>query len=1120
MKILNYVLLFTLFYGCVAGDVGGKKDAKGSSAAIAPITPKIITPIPTLTLPLNVPATLVDLPITFSASTTNPDSIYFESVWYRDLDMDGLFISAGETSAPSINTVISPPSIDPSIIGVGNATVYLEITDGAGTVYDSKSWNLAVGSPSFNPFAITSNATAYASIHARSGVDYFNNGFTFNGNTDSRGSIMNLTGYDNNEDFCLRRATNGPGVASDYRVVFLDSTDSAISTALPIGIQFSGAFNDACLFGNYSTAVLFIGAARAEKIKAVVYNISYASNPEVDRYEWDVLVEDFNTPPVITHATGVVITPQVSASATVIQDSSFTFSFTVVDKDQDSSLDPDFNVSYTLNLAPVDAASLFPSTATPTPDCVRPTTPIEVANAVKYDCTINFPSFGTSGNINSSTTYTIQSQVIDSTGLSSNVLTWTITPSEVNTPPTITVASHTSAGGATTDVTATELTSTYAFIDGATTTAVTTAVETTSTLRLRAYISDAERDDYDVNFYYQELTAPSSYKLIEAISVSKITDQLSDQVQSVAFTLPEEVIAGAGATGTINLRIEVIGQSDSGADPAVIEDIDILVSQYNPNPAYAGGQSPADAGYTVVEGKPITLQITGAPTDASDGTDAGLTIAYQWEMDDDCGLGNPYLPIAGATSSSLKWTPEVSAAGLSDGQTVCFRLCIGDGGHGNTPDCTSVSALPAAQVATTGANWATGITVRQSDQVNVATSSSDIYSLMTPGAVPNTDDLITVTHNGSEFTVTKRTYTQATGVTSAASTLTTLGTDPGGVNEAPTDISINTDGTKLFIAYRILESDNFVTPTSVVRVMVVDISGAPTYNTTFQKNIVSDSLGKITVNGLYWYLPFIDFNNSDNISVIRKPLIHVSNGINPIIGGEITTPLNVTTYTEVTSAYDAANSSIILALKTAAGIYDLRSISISDGAAPGDTSNFSNDIFNTNIVTSFTFSGPNGTNPFVYASGIYGTKFINFYEASTLIGAGTLDTTISTGITKLLSNVNAIQTTASSVSGELIVATKYFDNNAYLFKVDALGATVTESSKVLNDVASSVSSAGTNELSLTLMDNYDVGDFGAVVGESIKDTVIFHYHDGTDSRASFINIETETGTDGAIPFFQ
>ena len=1136
-KIINFVLLFTLFYSCVAGDVGGdkSKDSAGSSAgAETPTNPQVSASSPTTTLPVNTDTNLLITSLTFDATIANPDNVYYESVWYLDSDGNGV-ISLAETSAPSINNVPAI-TIDPSTLGVGTYSVYLEVTDGAGTVFDSRAWSAVVATPDFSTVSfIPVQPPVGTSYHAKVGITRALGGFTYDGTTDNRGVSFVGTGVPN-DDFCVTINSVPIGdFGSNYYIVFYDNSNNNLTpigaealTGNPLAVNRSAtrSFSPAlpstkCLFDNFTSNVVYSGIPRADKIIAKIYSSAFISTPEAYTKEWNIDVEGVNTSPIITNTSGHTVSPAIT---NVNQNNSLTFSYTVADKDQDSSLDADFTTSYTINSGPLDGTSLFPVTTNVTPDCSHTTASGIVPVSNKYVCTISFPSYGTAGSIDPTTTYTIQASVSDSTGLPSNTLTWLVTPTEISTIPVIMAITNPGAGNATVDMTATATTASYVHYSAGINTSVTTATETlplaTSQLVIRAMVSDAERDDYDVIFSYYDQKSVG-YVDLETIAVTKSTDTISEQTVSTAFVVPESALTAAADTGTINFRISVTDKPDTGALAlTATQDFDLTVSQYNPVPTLNTiTVAPLVGGtYDVMEGKPITFQISGgAAADTSNlAANDGATLEYQWQIDTDCGGAAVYADIAGATATSLKWTPDLDG-GLVDAQTVCFRLCIGDNGHNNAANCTDVAALPAAQTALIGGDWTGGVTIRESDKATLAGASSKIFSLM------NGNDLITVTQTGTNFSITKNTYTTATGVYSASTTLAAQGSDQASVtNEIPTDISITTDGTSLFVAYLISESDSFVTPTSVARVMVFDITGGTaTYSTTFDKNIVSNDIGSISVHGTDWYLPFIDFNNSDNISIVKKPVAHIDNTTNPILLAEITnSALNVTTYNEVSSVYDSANSNLILALKVSASdVYDLRSIDIS-GATPSDTTNSSSNIFSGNAITSFVLAAPNAANTFVYAGGVFGTKFVSYHEGSDLTGAGTYLSTISSTIVELQTNVNALQIVAGENIGEVLVGTRFSDNNAYLTKIDTTWATAKRSAKDINNTSNNVASSGTNEFSLVIKNNYIVGDDGSVLNEATKDTVIFGYHDGTDSRSSFINIEDETGTSGATPYFQ
>ncbi|WP_127714402.1 hypothetical protein [Halobacteriovorax sp. HLS] len=1077
MKILNYLLLFTLFYGCVAGDVGGDKTAKGaasSSGASAPLNPSLTSVSPSTTLPLTTSSDLSVTSLPFTSSVYNPNSIGFVSTWYQDTNGDGDFLDASETLGPFSNTVPSL-NLNPSTLGVGTYNIYLEISDGLGTVYDSKTWNLDVTSPSFTGFSVASSPSTINTFHALNATSYALNGFTMNGTNDSRGTLMTVTGFAGGQDFCLQQTGVGPGLASDYKVVFLDSADSPLSPALPVGIPFSGLASEACLF-SYSTAISFAGAPTTNKVKAVVYNTSFGSNPEVTRQEWDINVEALNTAPTISIDTG-----SSTALASIVQGGAANFAITVEDKDQSSANAADFAINYTINSSPVDGASNMPlDSTTVTPDCTRA---LGDATAGKYTCAITFNYFGDAGSINPAAVYTVQVTATDSTALTSSTLTWLVTPTEVTTAPTF---QNVLTGVAV----ANPLTNSYIYDTGDNTASIAAANEG-DTLAFQVSISEPERDDYTITWEYYDAVA-GAYQTAAASTVvtrSTATDPVA--TTSASFTVPESAVTGA-ASASVNFRVTVTDAPDTLGASSVSQIFPLTITNVNPAPILTGGAaSPALTSVNYVsEGTGISLSHSGAFSDAS--TADGDTIVYQWQSDVAC--DGTYANISGATSASINWSPNVGSGGLTDGAVVCLRLCYGDNGFGNPADCTGGVVGP----------WVGGasnfVTVRESDQLAIASTNTKHATWM-----DGLDQYI-VTSSTNQITVTQNQYNATTGAyTTGVDTVTFNSDTTSNASEVPLDLSIVGDATSIWVAYRIEEADFFVTPTSVMRVRRIDRATLATID-SFDINEVTAKIGRITTNGTNWYLPYIDFNNSDYIS-FKYAAIGTAGGATTSATSIVTTAAS-----DLYSAYDSDSAHIVLVIKDLIlGTHHMYSIDPS-GGAPVQSASVST-IFAGATVSRVDVSGARTGNGFNYVAATNTSNQLVLYRntASTL-ASGFLQNPVNT-LTPSINTISAltVQTGVDGANHEVYIGT-VVSNNAYLTRS---GDTGQKSSRVLNQTASSITASTGDDLTLFIQENFVSG----TGDDNTNDTIFSTFSNGTNVRSVPVNIEDSSFSE-ATPFFQ
>jgi hypothetical protein len=1068
MKIINYILLFTLFYGCVAGDVGGKKDASDSSsqAAIAPINPSITT-VSQLPLPTVIAQSLSNTSLNFTASIVDPDALNFTARWY---------VNSVLTQGPSTSSSQSF-TINPQVLGVGIYTIYLEVTDGGSTLYDSRTWSVNVAAPTFTGFSVANSPATSNTFHAINATSYALNGFTMNGTNNSRGTPMIVTGFAGGQDFCLRQTGLGPGLATDYKVVFLDATDTPMSPALPIGLPFGGIGTDTCLFA-FNSLISFAGAPTTNKVKAVVYNTAFISNPEVIRQEWDINVEAINTNPIISIDTG-----SSTPLASIVQGTAASFAITVEDKDQNSALAADFAINYTINSSPLDGASSMPlDSGSTTPDCSRA---LGETTTGKYICTVTFNYFGDSGSLPDSSVYTVQVTATDSTALTSNTVTWLAQPSEVSTAPSF---QNVNLGVAVVN----PLTDTYIYDNGDNTASIATASEG-DTLGFQVNISEPERDDYSIVWEYYDGVAAAyqTAAVTTAVTRSNTTDPVA--TASATFTVPQSTVTGA-ASAAVNFRVTVTDSPDTVGASSVSQIFSLTVTDVNPAPTLgAGAPSPTLASDNfVTEGTSISLSHSGTFSDTS--TADGDTVVFQWQKDIAC--TGTFTSIAGATSSSLNWSPNVGSGALVDGATVCFRLCYGDDGFGNPADCSGGTVGPWVGSASSFT------TVRESDQSAVASASATHASWM-----DGVDDQYIVTSLTDQVTVTQNQYNNSTGAYTAPVRTVTFDSDSTspGTGEVPLDISIIGNATHIWVAYRIEEEDFFVTPTSVMRVRRIDRATLSTVE-IFDINIVTSKVGSISHNGTNWYLPYIDFNNSDHISFRYEPLA-TAGGTTTAAVSAVTTPI-----TDIYSSYDSVNTEVVVVYKDVAlGNHHMTTLDVSSGAPTSPATALN--IFGGASVSNISVSAARVGNSFNYVGAKNTSNQLVLYRNDSVTLANPdLKSPVDPGVTEINGFTSLkIQAGVDGASNEVYAATVR-SSNAYLTRIVGLTEKV---SKVVNHSVSSVSAATNNDIHLFIQENFISG----TGTDTTNDTIFFTFGDGANIRSVPVNIEDSSFTD-ATPFFQ
>lgn len=810
---------------------------------------------------------------TFEATVANPFDLFYMTRWYLNGSPVGI------TSANNVfPLVLLPPDM-----GSGTYEVRLEVTDGFLTVYDSFTWTFIIATPNFSRVALSfSPSNDGNTFHARDDRRYSLNGFTLNGTNDSRGTPMYSggasVGFASGRDFCVKLDSTGDFLSSDFSVVFYDKDDNVLSLASDdptLAPRFTATGDDLCLSdsGVGINTSFDHDISDTNQIKAVVYNVGTWTVPgAVQTYIWDILVEANNTPPVIELNTSL---SDPFSSAT--QDQDLRIYLNVYDKDQSAVNAADFAVQFTINGILLNGLNSYPfSASVTTPDCNH-LFGDPIVN--KYMCIIRIPSYGNNGSINGPTTlYQIQSSVTDSTGQLSNILSWDVYPYEYSTPPTLYVPGIIDGGlgPAAAD-------SSYLY----TTAGPVNNVDEGDTVNGIFYIGDAQRDDYDVVFQYQE-DATGNYITLATTSVKRINS--NEYVQSsVLSTIPlpqstvESFSFGGPFTKNVNFRVMITDYPDTLPSQTYIYTWkNISVNDIDPEPVYTvGGEIPDPAAtYNVFEGFPLTFNPIGAVTDASEAGSVGSNILYQWQFSSDAlGFGT-YSNIARATLKELSWTGDTLSGAHSDGEQFNFQFCIGDDGYQNPPDCLGSSLAY---------SWALSgsVTLRPAwhelpSLGGTIPEDTAVWAESSGGNVIKYSAVIT----GNQIQVTKTVYDAVTAVATIHPIIGNFNSDLFG-GEVPRDLSmtgLSSGGNDyLYLAYIIDEADYFVPPTPVLRVLRVnrnDLGAAGVYDNN--GDIVVKDISKIASDGNSAFVAYVDAGNDYRVDLLQvDPLARSISSISP-----------------------------------------------------------------------------------------------------------------------------------------------------------------------------------------------------------------------------------------------
>ena len=1126
MLLKNWLSLFTLMTllaGCVAGEVGEDPSKKTSGGSVTTTTnPSLTSPSPT-PLPSTQSTSFITGSYVHQVSVSDPSGLGFQVRWYRDS-----VLQETDTTSPA------DFDDDPSALGTGTYSYSAELrsADGA-TVYETYSWSLSVTASSIlNSTTPNTSTQVYAidgvsiSTAAASTNSPAAQGFNTGGTTSTRGTAT---------DFCVN-VSDVTGSGSGVQARWYDNSDSPITVAQTL----AATATDYCLDADgYNTTIAYTlaspTAAESQTMKVRLFDIG--TGTEIESATWNITVQPANTAPTITIDT----VGAISATDTEDMDTSFTVKFDVVDQDDDPTTD-DFSVFFLVNGLALDESTANPVTDPNStggggtdplnPDCTLASAEAEDF-ADRYSCTLQISSFTTTGSrvagAQSITAYVSDTTTNAMAGQNSNVLTWTLTTTEVSTTPTL----DTTSGTITTDGTA-ALTTGHNYIYA---TAGTSELDYTEgdTVNINLNISDAEMDDFTVKVEIQD--TDSNWVAIDGTAYTTTYDFNSgtttgtlDANGEVAFTkgdsstidhlliqveIPEKICIGESTctgTSTNTLRVTITDSPDNGALAASNTfSWSLDITDLNPAPTTAGcSYSPLDTATNqdIVEGFPFSIDSGCTFSDTSDTTDSdGETVIYQWQLSygtGDCTTSG-YADITGATSATLTFSPDVDGATISDGDNICFRLCYGDSGTGNPADCSG--GRVEGPWDGTGTDF--GI-ARDAEEALATTTAGDNAVWFDSG---------TNTTYSAHYTANQVTVTSVAWAADGSKTETVVATwnsdsatFTANVAEVPYNLSITgtASGTHVFVAYQILEQDTFATATPIFRVARVDVTGG--VDNLYHQLVATSKIGKIYTEGTNWYVPFVDSTNSDYLGVARQALTDTGTSFT------VTTDVVTTSAANIESGFDDPNNRGVIALETLSG--EVNVYTLTTGGAPSvlqtETDIFGGAAFS-NLAVSSNVTG----NDYYYvgAKNTANNGLMLVQLDVTSLSTNVLSTDVDSAISEM-DSFDALCLQAVGTSNRVMALTLK-SSNVYGVRIDeSAGAySATLGGVRLNSTAGGATAVDNQDLACGFSANLTVGDAGDTASENQKDIIYLNYRGATSTTTGVINSELDSIL-GKTPYFQ
>lgn len=719
-QVGNYVLEAKLF------DAGGIQllDTKNwfinfvssQTPSIASIVPSRVSTVQTLTVGGNV--------LSFNASFTdngytgfNP-SVTVTATW----KVNGLAVA----SSTNPNTPASF-NFDPATYGVGTHSVNFSLSGGS-QIFDEVNYIVIVQAPNLVSYFDSAAPISGSAITVVDGVNIANNGFLI---PDNVGGFTPMTAAN---AFCLsvtnfQGTRNIPGIPNTYIRYKLDGN---LLNSSPLNFTGNGTANPKCITDvaglnnfNISLPSYLQEIGQSKVLTAEVYDMGpngqHLDDPNylIKTVNWNLYVRPKNTKPSIS--TNLTIGDFDTGNINIVQDTDYTFAFTVADDDGNSSLNSDFEVRWYINGTLINGVNSFPNTNQPTPDCFhsyseanddfnQDTVTGDATGGLmsyKYSCKVAIPSFITSGS-NNNTGYTLTAVVSDKShypggaAKDSNTLTWNITLDETQTASQIAdITTNTAISGLSTNDTYIEVVGiSQPSLIGVAAGGVGSEIPETTDISLKIAVADQERDDYLRTIelckgYSGALTPPYDPVLAQNCSVidpvktiNRNNGDLWHQ-SSFSYRITESALVGA-LTGKIYFKVTIQDLPSTTQGTIIKALFPVEAINYNPQPVAVANSTPTIVvppftpespltNYNVYPGIPFSLD-PGPVSDASESD--GNNILYQWQICHSVVCTNSdWINIDGATERILAWTPSAELATLTT--DVSFRLCIGDDGFGH-----------------------------------------------------------------------------------------------------------------------------------------------------------------------------------------------------------------------------------------------------------------------------------------------------------------------------------------------------------------------------------------------------------------------------------------------------
>lgn len=877
----------------------------------------------------------------------------------------------------------------------------------------------------------------------------------------------------------------------------------------------------------------------------------------VGTVNWTIKVVAPNTPPVITKN---AIVP-----ATVTQNATATFSFTV--EDQDGSAPPDWeNFDSTFNFkSPSNSSDVIvnggtyyggpPGSTPPTPNCVRD---FPDPDPLKFTCSIIIPAANGNSPALATGTFTVTANVTNLSIYPTAATPTYTAPRDLYDPPVAATApaiwtfsvTESNVGAPTLqniflDGAADPSSQTYMFVSGTPLVASISASETDS-IGFTFILNDLEKDNFTVKLYHNSAATPTTFVQYYAspasptFTIAQATSPLFLTAPTIpTFYLDEGVVTGAaGATITFQVVLTDVPEMPTTIANTSTTTFEIWVNNYNPPPVVASATylPPLVGTSTVMEGFPFTF-VTPPISDAS--TMDGNGLLWQWMVLDvaDCASGTSggaYVPgwksITGATngaapiivppavSATLTWSSP-GVLNLNPSCALQFRNCIGDNGFGNTLN-------PATCAAAMAGPWDGPVYGRPADTYTTAGAyDANADEATAAWADPANVGMIYGAHvKGNVITLASYKYQMDTTINASAISFTTDSLDPitASSTEGAYDLSIIGNNNYIFVSY-VFNNVSTVPPyvgiptSTVVRIAKTNMATA-TVDYFVNDDVVS-GVGQVVANDSAFWVPYINASQSDIPWVIygdgtgATPTTFSKSKLN--LGAGVTlSAMNLQSRTDY-------NNNLYLAAKLPDGTVNAYKYNMPSSVSAPTLTNTNQDIFFPyspfSEMTLAVSSTSTNDYVFVAAKNTINNKLFyarlkradvsddSFFDLSSIATATYPDAAL---------NDLGLNAVASTISGEFILGViKDVGGitNSYLLKIKDLSI---KSSRQVNARPGKGFDSG--DFAITnIIPGFTIGDAGAIPGENTKNTLWFRYNDDSTQREVIINTQDEKFSNSA-----